>query len=103
MNKLLLSLRSIWHVHCFHSRTSRRVINKQCRDATNKPTECPTRLGRVFRLARPSLGIFNIRLRASDEPVQDSTVHRRRGEKPDQPNAHKGSSALFRLGAPSLG
>src|SRR3954462_13969637 len=28
------------------------------RDASNKPTECPYRLGRVFRLAPPNLGIF---------------------------------------------
>jgi hypothetical protein len=26
----------------------------------DKPTECPQRLGRVFRLARPSLGIFGM-------------------------------------------
>jgi hypothetical protein len=52
----------LWHGPCFafafrnQSHERRRQQHAFTRELT-KPTECPSRLGRVFRLARPSLGI----------------------------------------------
>jgi len=46
-----------WHRHCFHCTTT---SDEAKRSRSTKPTECPQRLGRVFRLALPSLGIFEL-------------------------------------------
>ena len=99
--KTFLTARIQWHRHCFHCTTT----SDENKRSQNNPTECPQRLGRVFRLARPSLGISRSLPNVIASRVQ--RIASRREEQhsvtPNQPNAHKGSRALFRLGAPSLG
>jgi hypothetical protein len=111
---LLLACGTLLAFNHAHNTTRLRREMKTESVAVNKPTECPQRLGRVFRLARPSPGISgghtNKGAGSGDPRTAEAGPKWTRIESrsfsnnlTNQPNAHYGLGALSAWERPSQG